>query len=386
MIPLCNFVDRSNREAPKGLILSSGGLTSPMRDVLATFTGQKLVDFRPRDCSEFIQGGPSYALQIADSHAGHPFVLENLNNPEQLAFDDNGWYTTKNTTYVFRLTPYADYATTTPNKIDQVNCDGKRSVMVAAIYLDSMPTSNFSPLTFGFIDTTDSNNYRHGVYMAYISSAHAIRRANGDGVLKTLGAGDVGKWHLLVAVKEGTTITHRWLGGATASLGTNAAGPAYPSSDPRLTDRLQIPINSYGRVGLIQVANYTGNNDAGVAGTAQGDLDYTLFEPEHVCGDYDDPGRTIIFSCTGQVAFEVYTHRGWSNTDGSSGSANRVWYDTGSFEVRCAAPFTRLRPVLKNSGLLNADTRGVLTSCRVRDDVSRRGRGSVRAPLRRVRR
>lgn len=379
-IPLNLFVDRTTPLAPLGMLDSSMALRSAMRDVLSGFSSQKIVDFRFRDNADRIMGGLSFnAGLLYDEGGKHQWTFNSGSNADTLLVDDDGLYTSRTAAYL--LTHFhADYAGT-PHKITAFNPSGRRVVMALALKVTTAATPGLEG-NFLFVDTTSGNADKLGWYFNYSSNVLLRRSGPGYGTLKTLAAGDLNKWHLLLCSLEGTTITHRWIGGLTDTLQSNSGGAAFSGT----CDRLWLPVGTNFRVGMVQVASYTGTNDAGVAGTGASDVTATLFDAEHRCGVANVEGDTIRVSGSGDVAIELLdARRGvWVNTDGSIGTELRVWLTNPSATRLRVPPFTAMRPVLKNTGVANADSLASLTSCEAWYDPPRAAR--ARPPVQRLRR
>lgn len=116
-----------------------------------------------------------------------------------------------------------------------------------------------------------------------------------------------------------------------------------------------IPFHPDLEVGFYTVAQYKGDLPNGKKGTEVDAIEWKLFDDVQTLKAIEIEGDTITFTCTGQVAWEVYTASGWTATS---------YYNTGTHTVTTAR-FSAIRPMLKNTGLMNADNVAVLNSVEI---------------------
>lgn len=360
MIPLSYFVDRSDLTRPKGFILSTGKLSSPLKNPLTgKFDTQLLFDMRFRDCANEMYCGLSFNQYFTDHACGHPFIADNGNNQNILFYDDDGFYINNTTSSTFVNNIFNSKADGTGSYIDQFNVNGKRTVLLVALKIKQLPTT-MPPLNVYFINAAGSVFYG---FLIDDSAGSIIARPGHSGTaFKTFNSNDVDKWHLIVMTKETTNaITFRWLGGSTTTLSSSTGST---SGD---THRVRIPLTNMARIGFVASAVYTGTNDAGATGIAQADINYELFDEEHVCDSYATEGNSITFEATGEVAWQfLNSNNTWVNEEGGTDLIfNGSRGETNQFTFEEIGTFQSIRPVLKNYGLMFADENSTLNSVNV---------------------
>jgi hypothetical protein len=109
-------------------------------------------------------------------------------------------------------------------------------------------------------------------------------------------------------------------------------------------------------VAFVTMAIYEGNIGS-EKGTESDFITWTLFDEEHVCGTYAVPGYTVHYKGSGEIAWQFRVNGEWQQTEFLTG------------EQTITHAFDALRPVLKNTGFMNADSNAVLTMIEINTPV-----------------
>jgi hypothetical protein len=363
-IPLSNFVDVSDPLMPKGNWISSG-LRSAMSNPLISTTDTSI----------------NYRSQIVFNHRTRdlPNVAANLETVRYAGLGSQSYGTNflRNDEGVgdtgVSATGYYDGWSTSESWDMLSSASGNDTIVcVAAIKIISRSTwtSTTRPGTkIGFGSTGDHfyllGTENGNVYARYTATS-------GDDLWPlafNIGTASNNKWMIVALTFKKNDISKCNIyvkGGERANLLTvNASTLSNFKAAMSSPQVLLSPGGSGMWGGFATTAVYHGNNDAGVSGLESTHIGWNLFDAEHVCGSCEVTGNVITFSCTGSVAWEIYYNGTWHNTDGS---ASRVFYTTGSHTI-ATQQFTALRPVLQNTGLLNADTQSSIQSVSVTSNL-----------------
>lgn len=373
MIPLNLFTDYSTPQSPKGRITTSG-LTSPIRNPLyPNFSGQIAIDYRPRD----------FLDQWHNWDIGRYARLKPISGVEipTLSYSENTGVTWATDEITSMRTTEVDYT----SSASPYNClTSKKLVMMAAFKVSEVLAANYSYL--GFAATAAQAQLR---FVQTISGTAAVRvrysipnvTAVWHSSNSTWNAGlSQDKWLLAqLIIDTDRTLTPRILGGQFYNGTTDVPleGNAVTTADVSsyFVDRLEFPFTKGITLGMATAAIYTGNNTNGDGGLEIDDITWTLFDQNHTCNSISISGNQINFTTTGEVAWQVYVDGQWKNTDGGG---SLVYYGTQDVQTSHQIDtytFSALRPVLKNYGVMYADSNSVLNSAYV-DTVSQ-GTGST---------
>lgn len=355
-IPLSHFVDRSNPMVPVGLLVPTG-LTSAMRNPLyGNYTNQITLDYRPRDNANFSTARTTYGLKttMVQNEVWHP----------QCHLSTDGL----NVSSVYPIN-----ALLPPTDIDRWSFTVNHNVVIVVAYKISslVPVYTGGQEVNSLIGPSDPDGFTS--YLMRVSGGgHRIWHWNKYASHYVVGnAEDVyttnslNKWLVFFLSKrhDAASRTHVICQNvAGGQFGSTPLGSSFTIADSNSLgscSKLYVGAHPHLTLGFQSVAIYLGNNDAGVNGTDPTDIDWSIFDSEHVCNHYDVSGSTISFSNEGEVAFEIYHNGNWVNTDGSSGAENRQFYSAGYNVLNCPS-FTAIRPVLRNTGTLNADVQAKL--------------------------
>lgn len=375
LIALNSFVDQSDKLQPKGKIVTEG-LTSPCRNPMYdNFNGQIILDWRPSDNFPFpVQYETKRYARLAIGDYDIPIIDNEGFALESPAFwsvvndDDTGQsllnFNTnaggQNFTIVGLCAAKVKNLTHTAG-VDDTKL-GWRWQSAGGVY--RYETRFFYEAGGGTQFATWFNEYSGGISSNnYLGppAPHLNDWQPSDFQDKWILTqicrlpGAPTKWFVRLLGGPYTTPETPW---ETAHV--PAAGETAPVGEE--IERLYIPSgNEEIRLGFVTLAMYTGNNDAGDGGTEVDAITWTIFDAEHTTGEVSVSGNSLIFSCTGEVAFEIYSDSMWKNTDGTTGEINRVWYDTVTRQTVITDDYTKIRVIFKNTGLMNSETRAVLT-------------------------
>lgn len=367
-IPLSYFVDRSIAQQPKGLLVNDG-LVSAMRNPLydGGFKSQIVFDARLRD---------NWSHTMRSSLGGNVFMTDSRRNERMNAIsviDDDQFFATEfgiTTSEVAAAELRSDLSDSSGHSVAEFEMFNNNVVIATTIYIPTEQILGSSDLILSGMLLGGSSKMQWQIRRKDASTNEIFFHDSSFSKTFDLVSSDYGKFLLFVLIKLGSgvvsgsldehDISLRLIGGSHSSvLETTISSAINPTSD-----NLQIPVNTISNTAFSTFAIYSGNNDNGVNGLDISHLNYDIFENQHVCGSHIITGNQISFSCENRVAFEIKSGGTWFNTNGTTGSGNRVFFDTGNYTIDTMS-FTEIRPVLQNSGLLNADILGKISSMSV---------------------
>jgi hypothetical protein len=202
----------------------------------------------------------------------------------------------------------------------------------------------------------------------YMYARYAVTSGDPCPNIATLNSSSYNKWVLAAITFKRNSIAdcNVYLKGGQFSTLTKINASSLASFNVAMAGFNQVyhPAGSAMVGAFSTAACYTGNNDAGRTGLAEADIEWNLFEEEHECRAYAICGNRLVFRCVGEVTFDIKINGIWCNINGQAldiGKTNRSFSPTGEHTVSSVFAFSEIRPVLRNTGLLNADVNAVLT-------------------------
>lgn len=395
-IPLSHFVDKSIPDLPKGH-LSADGLTSAMYNPLRSkviFDERIKLDVRPRDfdyrdyyliCSnertmrrlspgnwplwrksdDGITLDTTNPLLTYNTSNNYAVVSDYANSARELgiasgytrsgSFDILGKYTDSKKVYVGLAAV----------KIKQIRTSGTDNTNETT----ALGMSGWDRMCIIWPDwyrTVPGLGSGRMVLRCYVFNIHDY--GTGHTVFGTAGVNEtadivtsasLNTWLMLQVVHwpEGTTskVQFRVLG-KEFNEGSLPMESEIFSSSPNFDghSRPATPISPQIYLGYATHAILPGTDVDAVALNA---IEWKLFDEEHVCKAYTISGNKLHFSVQGEMAWELFVGGSWTDIAGVIGK--RTYVSSGEYDIR-TPDFTAIRPVLKNSGLMNADVQSVL--------------------------
>lgn len=338
IIPLNYFVDRRPATGPKGHLIVSG-LTSPMRNPLASVLPDNVIlDYRPRDYASVF---PIYDIKRFEYSISYGYTNNDFHEDFGLSksvYSAGGY---------FAFTDY-DYLYNSPFAVSEYGM-----AMLAIVKATESQEGTSYP---GFLQLSQLSPTPNRIFYCRVSPTAAAFYDLGDGALHTVGTSptwdddlSLNKWIImLVTMDNSAFLNFSVKGGQWSNVSTT--GSLTPSNLANVQS-IGIPWTKGLYTALATYAVYDATDPDPVDS-----MEWTVFESEHTCAEYSVTARQIYFACSGNVAWEAYYDGGW----------HRSSFGTGE-QLVTFPQFTAIRPVLQNSGLLNADANAVINWVEVVD-------------------
>lgn len=392
-IPLMHFTDRTDRQAPIGLITPTGLVSAMRNPMLDSYRDHLLIDYRPRD-------NWTISRDREEAREARLFITEGGKHGIQHV-DEDGAYVVESavlTTTVATL--QVDEELAAGGTLFGLDDDGQGrriAVMLAAIKVVGLTPSSVDWLLnshFGYLEsgslgrliaqlmhTKLDGSPAAAAFEAQLYSHRHTPVSNfafpSDGN-NEIDEDSLDKWILVQLVKEANDdVEMRALGGQFGGFSPISPDSLPLAVDPTRpawnTDTFRIPLRKQARLGFATLAQYIEGSSSPLPGTGEDEIEWTLFDEEHVCNTYTVSGTRIKFSNTNGVSWEIKktTDAQWYKEVPAlpdpawvllSSPLSRLFHDTGTNQTVDPPAFSTIRPVLENTGELNSETLGKLLS------------------------